>query len=79
MEIDPLKELKSVARKFARAHNVKHIRALALVAKSVGFPHWNALTVANKKGWLPSADDVVTAQALIGTTVDEFDRRRQRA
>jgi hypothetical protein len=66
MEIDPLKELKSVARKFARAYNVKHFRALALVAKSVGFPHWHALTVANKKGWLPPANDVVTVETLTG-------------
>lgn len=67
MEIDPLKELKSVARKFARAHDVKHIRALAHVATSIGFPHWNALTVAHKKGWMPSADDIATAEALIRT------------
>lgn len=66
MEIDYLKELKSVARKFARANNVKHIGALTLVAESVGFPHWNALTVANKKGWQPSAEHVVAAQAFVG-------------
>ena len=67
MEIDPLKVLKSVARKLARVRNIKHISALTMVAQSVGFPHWNALTVANKKGWRPSAEHVVTAQALIGT------------
>lgn len=66
MEIDPLKELKSVARKIARAHSIKHIAALEIVARKLGFPHWNALTVANKKGWLPSAENLATAQAIIG-------------
>jgi hypothetical protein len=42
--------LKSVARKIARAQNIKYISALEIVAKSLGFPHWNALTVAKKKG-----------------------------
>lgn len=65
MEIDPLKELKSVARKIARARGIKHIGALEIVARSLGFTHWNALTVANKKGWLPSADNLATAQAVI--------------
>lgn len=65
MEIDPLKELKSVARKIARARSIKHVSALSIVAKSLGFPHWNALTVAKKKGWLPSVDNAVTAQALL--------------
>lgn len=69
METDPLKKLKSVARKIARAQDIKHIGALEIVAKSLGFQHWNALTVANKKGWLPSVDNLITAQALIGASV----------
>ena len=64
MEIDPLKELKSVARKIARARGIKHISALEVVAIKLGFPHWNALTVANKKGWLPSVENLATAQAI---------------
>ncbi|MER9729867.1 hypothetical protein [Mesorhizobium sp. M0217] len=61
---DRLKGLKSAARKIARARRIKHISALELVAQSLGYPHWHALTVAEKKGWEPSPAELATADAL---------------
>lgn len=69
MEFDPLKELKSAARKIGRAQGVKHIGALEIVARSLGFPHWNALTTENKRGWLPSADNLATVEALVAAAM----------
>ncbi|MEQ8600517.1 MAG: hypothetical protein RLP98_11390 [Devosia sp.] len=75
MEFDPLKELKSAARKIGKAKGLKHIGALEFVAGSLGFPHWNALTVANKKGWLPSPANHSMVEALVAAAVPsaEFD------
>ena len=69
MEIDPLKELKSAARKIGRAQGIKHIGALEIAAKCLGFPHWYALTAANKKGWLPSADNLAVVEALVAAAM----------
>jgi hypothetical protein len=69
MEIDPLKELKSAARKIGRAQGIKHIGALEIVARSLGFPHWKAVTVASKKGWLPSATDLAEVGSLVATAL----------
>jgi hypothetical protein len=57
-EADHLKELKSAARKIARARRIKHVGALEVIAKAMGHAHWNALTVAEKKGWRPSTGDI---------------------
>lgn len=69
MELDPLKELKSAARKIGRAQSIKHIGALEIVAKSLGFSHWNALTAANKKGWHPLPANLVTVGALVAAAM----------
>lgn len=63
-EIENLKELKTVARNLARARRIKHIAALELVASTLGHSHWNALTVAAKKGWAPSQADLEMLAAM---------------
>ncbi len=63
-EADHLKELKSAARKIARARRIKHVGALDVVAKGLGYAHWHAVAVAEKKGWRPTPNDVAAAYAL---------------
>lgn len=63
-EADHLQELKSAARKIARARRIKHVGALEVIAKALGYAHWNAITVTEKKGWRPSVGDIDAALAL---------------
>ncbi|WP_107648244.1 hypothetical protein [Mesorhizobium helmanticense] len=62
---DQLKELKTAARNIARARRIKHIGALEVIAQALGYPHWNALTNAERKGWRPSEADLAIARALV--------------
>ena len=41
------------------------------MAQCLGYPHWNALTVANKKGWLPSPADQAAAERLLEIGKDD--------
>jgi hypothetical protein len=61
---DHLKDLKTSAKAIARARRISHVGALEIVAASLGYPHWNALTAAEKSGWRPSEDDVLSIRAL---------------
>lgn len=63
-EADHLKELKSAARKIARARRIKHVGALEIVATALGYPHWKAVANAEKKGWRPSAAEIAVVEAL---------------
>lgn len=49
-----LHHLKTVAKRFARAHRIPHHQALDLIALHLGHSHWNALNGAWDKGWRPS-------------------------
>lgn len=62
---DNLKELKRAARNIARARRIKHVGALELVAQELGFPHWNALTKAEKGGWRPTENEIATSEKLV--------------
>lgn len=64
-EADHLKELKSAARKVARARRIKHVGALEVVAMALGYPHWKAVATAEKKGWRPGAAEIAIAEALV--------------
>ena len=61
---DHLKELKKSAKAIARARRISHIGALEIVATSLGYPHWNALIAAEKKGWRPREDEVLAVRAV---------------
>lgn len=63
-EADHLKELKSAARKIARARRIKHVGALEIVATALGYPYWKAVANAEKKGWRPSAAEIAVVEAL---------------
>jgi len=64
-EIDHLKELKSIARKLAKVRRMKHAGALELLAQHLGYAHWRAVTVAEKKGWRPDETHLAAAHALL--------------
>jgi hypothetical protein len=64
-EIDHLKELKSIARKLAKVRRIKHAAALQLLAQHLGYTHWHAVTVAEKKGWRPDESHLAAAGALL--------------
>ena len=65
---DAMRDLRTVAKRFARAQQIGHAKALDHVAREIGHPHWNALRAASKKGWLPSQDDLDRAAALLEST-----------
>lgn len=50
-----LNSLKTIAKRFARQQRIAHHTALDAIANELEFPHWNALTVAWRKGWRPDA------------------------
>jgi len=49
-ELNNLRSLRTIAKRFAREHCLAHHDALDLVATRLGYAHWNALTLAMKKG-----------------------------
>ena len=67
--IQEIKTLKTLAKRYARATRKDLHEALDLVAKEMNHPHWNALMAATKKGWKPSADDVATVQERLGAEI----------
>lgn len=62
-----LDTIKTLAKKLARARRIKHIGALELAAQQLGYPHWNALTTAFKKGWRPTSTQIEMLQVLVDT------------
>jgi hypothetical protein len=48
-----LQDLKTTAKRLARTRRIALHEALEIVAKRLGQPHWNALTIAWEKGWRP--------------------------
>lgn len=64
-ENDKLKTLKLLAKRYARATGQPQHIALDLVAKRLGFPHWNALTGSAKEEWTPSEEQVAATKAFV--------------
>ncbi|MEY9103763.1 hypothetical protein ABIA24_006736 [Sinorhizobium fredii] len=59
--------IKSLAKKLARARRIKQFSALEVTAQQMGYPHWNALTVAYKKGWRPSSTQIEAMKEIVDT------------
>lgn len=79
-----LQSLKTLAKRLARKNRTPLHKALDLIAIQLGQAHWNALTVAWKKGWRPestmlerfinakdSAEGDVMAIPVLGLGVEE--------
>ena len=61
-EIDTLKTL---AKRYARANRIAQHEALNAIALVFEFPHWAQLAAKAKQGWLPKAEQLANAEALV--------------
>ncbi|MDW9359758.1 hypothetical protein [Sinorhizobium medicae] len=59
--------IKNLSKKLARARRIKRSIALDVTAQQLGYPHWNALTAAHKKGWRPTATQIETMMEIVVT------------
>ena len=64
-EIDTLKTL---AKRYARANRIAQHEALNAMAVALDFSHWTQLATKAKQGWLPSAEHLAKAEALVHQT-----------
>ena len=64
-EIDTLKTL---AKRYARANRIAQHEALNAMAVALDFPHWAQLAAKAKQEWLPSAEHLAKAEALVHQT-----------
>lgn len=64
-EIDTLKTL---AKRYARANRIAQHEALNAIAAALDFPHWAQLAAKAKQGWLPNAEQLAKAEALVHHT-----------
>ena len=61
-EIDTLKTL---AKRYARAHRIAQHEALNALAAELGFASWTKLAARAKQGWLPDTDQLAQADVLV--------------
>ncbi|GAA5082172.1 hypothetical protein N0B44_33510 [Roseibacterium beibuensis] len=64
-EID---KLKTLAKRYARANRIAQHEALNAMAAALDFPHWAYLAAKAKQGWLPTAEQLAMAEALVHQT-----------
>lgn len=60
--------LKALAKRYARASRIAQHEALNALAIDLGFAHWAQLAIKAKQGWLPSAEQLAQAKALVRTS-----------
>ncbi|ASY61444.1 hypothetical protein [Sinorhizobium sp. CCBAU 05631] len=65
--IESLDFIKNLSKKLARARRIKRSIALDVTAQQLGYPHWNALTAAHKKGWRPTSTQIETLTSFVDT------------
>ena len=58
-------KLKLLAKRYAHATRSNHREALDAIAAELGFPHWKALTVKAKQGWMPSGEELAKADTFV--------------
>lgn len=61
-EID---QLKLLAKRYAHATRSNHRDALDAISAELNFPHWKALTVKTRQGWIPSEEDLAKVDAFV--------------
>ncbi|PDS61810.1 hypothetical protein CO653_30915 [Rhizobium anhuiense] len=62
---ESLNFIRALSKKLARARRIKQFVALDETAQQMGYPHWNALTSAHKKGWRPSLEQIDAIRAIV--------------
>ncbi len=58
--------LKTLAKRHARANRLPLHKALDQLAAHFEFPHWAALAGIAKQGWLPSGEQLASAEDFVG-------------
>lgn len=58
-------ELRTLSKRYARAHRVPQHQALNLIAGRLGFPSWTRLITAGKNGWTCSAMEMLELEEFI--------------
>ena len=58
-------ELKLLAKRYEHATRSNQHEALDAIASELGFPHWKALTVKAKQGWMPSEEELAKADRFV--------------
>lgn len=60
-----LKKLKELSKRYARAQQVPLHKARDLVARQLGFLHWNDVTKEHRTGWLPTQAQLSSIESLL--------------
>lgn len=61
-----IKKLKTFAKRHARANRLALNQSQGMIAKELGFSHWNALKSASKSDWIPSDNELAKIEAFVG-------------
>ncbi|WP_246754185.1 hypothetical protein [Rhizobium rosettiformans] len=72
-EAAEISHLKLLAKRHARASRVALHEALNFIAIHLGFSNWTQLVTANKSGWVPSPEQVVSIEAMVACHVSPAD------
>lgn len=63
-ETNDLCRLRTLAKRYARAHRIAQHQALDLVAGQLGFPNWVKLVTASKNGWQVGREEIAGVEAF---------------
>ena len=69
-----LHTLKTLAKRYARANRVPHHKALDLIARELGFPHWKAVANSARNSWRPSPEQLSDVEAFVHKTAPTSQR-----
>ena len=72
-EAAEISRLKLLAKRHARATRVALHEALDFIAIHLGFANWTQLVTANKRGWIPSSEQVASIEAVAAKHVSPAD------
>lgn len=63
-ETKEIRNLKTLAKRYARANRIAQHQALDLIAGTLGFPSWPRLVSASKNGWRPDGEQMAAVEAF---------------
>lgn len=61
----PLKKLKELSKRYARARQVPLHKGRDTIAMALGFSHWNEVTKAHRNGWSPTQTELTSIESLL--------------
>ena len=63
--LNEINQLKLLAKRYAHARRLSRVEALDAIAEHMAFPHWKALALKAKQGWVPSPENLAAAEGLV--------------